>query len=270
MEANLHRLLRGRKGLRIIGDVHGNHREFSAAVKSAVRSDYAVAVLGDIIDYGPDSPKCMELAVSLMADGRGLVIPGNHDVKFLRWIRGHKVTVSPTGLGETILQLRELDNGIGLSHRYACAMAEMPLWQTVGSWHLVHAGFHPEMLRRSPLRLGAMGRPDRIESLALNGETDGDLGEDGKVLRTYGWLDLVPAGLTVCIGHDVASMDAVVEKTNGAGGRVLHLDTGSGEGGKLSWVDVPVETLQGQAPAAKRRRGRRGGRRQAEAGTPAT
>ena len=44
---------------------------------------------------------------------------------------------------------------------------------------------------------------------------------------------------TVLIGHDVVASDRVVERRGALGGCVLFCDTGSGRGGRLSFVDLP-------------------------------
>jgi hypothetical protein len=54
----------------------------------------------------------------------------------------------------------------------------------------------------------------------------------------------VPAGVTVMIGHSVASTDGLRERRNARGGRILHLDTGLQRGGRLSYVDVPMAEIE--------------------------
>ena len=84
----------------------------------------------------------------------------------------------------------------------------------------------------APRRVG-----DKCRWLALYGE--GRMGEgDDLPTRTYGWIDDVPRGLTVFIGHDVVAADRIVERTGNRGGSVIFCDTGCGKAGKLSWVDL--------------------------------
>ena len=59
--------------------------------------------------------------------------------------------------------------------------------------------------------------------------------------RLLHWVESVPEGITVWVGHDVRSTDGRPLRRRGrAGGEVVFLDTGSGKGGHLSWVDLPV------------------------------
>lgn len=232
-----------RRGIRVVGDVHGSPVEFAQAIHGAIAQNYAVISLGDIIDYGPDSPKTMEMAATLVEEGWGLIIPGNHDAKFMRWIRGERVTYSQESLGQTLEQLKQQNKGISIAYRYASVIARMPIWLTSTYYCFTHGAFSPEMITNSPPFLGRIWRRDRTVNLALNGETDGQSDKDGKIIRTYNWIDTVPQGLTVMIGHDCLSKTKIITKTGKLGGEVQFLDTGCGEDGKLSWVDIPINRL---------------------------
>lgn len=61
--------------------------------------------------------------------------------------------------------------------------------------------------------------------------------------RTYAWVERLPAGITRVVGHDIRSTTAPVVLTNPLGGRVIFADTGCGKGGRLSWLDLPKETV---------------------------
>jgi len=64
-------------------------------------------------------------------------------------------------------------------------------------------------------------------------------------VRTYRWVETIPAGWTVIVGHDVRSRTAPPIMANAAGGRAIFLDTGAGAGGRLSWIDLPGEVIGG-------------------------
>ena len=105
---------------------------------------------------------------------------------------------------------------------------------------MVHGGFHPLMLTAPDPEVIEPGRAGRkCRALALYGEAQAGEDENAPPVRTYGWIDTVPAGLTVLIGHDVVATDRVVERRGALGGCVLFCDTGSGRGGRLSFVDLP-------------------------------
>jgi Calcineurin-like phosphoesterase len=60
--------------------------------------------LGDLVDRGPDSPGVLRLVMGMVTAGTALCVPGNHEQKLLRKLRGRKVAISH-GLAETLAQL---------------------------------------------------------------------------------------------------------------------------------------------------------------------
>ena len=62
--------------------------------------------VGDLVDRGPATPAVLRLAMGMVAAGDALCIPGNHETKLLRALRGRNVTISH-GLAETLAQLAE-------------------------------------------------------------------------------------------------------------------------------------------------------------------
>src|SRR6185437_13194866 len=100
----------------IIGDVHGCHAELVALLQSlgwdvdadgtnATHPDGRLAVfLGDLFDRGPAIPHVLRLAMNMVAAGRALCVPGNHEVKLSRALDGRNVKVSH-GLAESLKQL---------------------------------------------------------------------------------------------------------------------------------------------------------------------
>jgi len=63
-----------------------------------------VMFVGDLVDRGPDSPGVLRLVMGMVKAGHGLCVPGNHENKLVRALRGAKVQVSH-GLQETLTQL---------------------------------------------------------------------------------------------------------------------------------------------------------------------
>lgn len=71
------------------------------------------------------------------------------------------------------------------------------------------------------------------------GETNGEVYDDGYPVRLYNWIDEVPMGKTVIVGHDKMpiyniNITAPMIVTNKNGGRTVFMDTGCGKGGYLS------------------------------------
>ena len=105
---------RGFRGLRVVGDVHGDARAFAYAIRGAEAEGLFVLQLGDLTDYGPDSPEALRLAFSLLDTGRGRFLLGNHDHKLRRALTGGRVRVAE-GLGRTLAQLEEAPDGEALA-----------------------------------------------------------------------------------------------------------------------------------------------------------
>jgi hypothetical protein len=238
-------LLRNRAGLRVIGDVQGYAEPFRDLVEEARRNDLAVLQLGDIIDRGPDSPGAMALMLELVQRGEGMQIAGNHCDKFYRYRQGRRVEIEKSGLAMTLDQLGRHPDGEALADRYARFVAGVPLWLGVGGYIFVHGAFHPAMRGRRAPTVAERHREKRLSSLALYGETNGQTTEEGKPVRTYRWVERVPARVTVCIGHDVVSTTETVVREAPTGGRVIHLDLGPDRGGRIGHLDIPREALLG-------------------------
>ena len=214
--------------LRIVGDVHGDIRAFTAAAAT----DRFLIQLGDLSDHGPDSAGVLRLMFSLMDRKQGLFILGNHDRKLGRALAGQAVRMD-AALHATLAQLDDT-----LRERALREVNGAPAWLVRGTNAFVHGGFHPAMLEEKPPP--PLGRVDPLLSRALFGETTGRMQPDGYPERVLRWVDRIPAGLTVYCGHDQRSTDGrPYRRTGAAGGTAVFLDTGAGKGGHLSWIDVP-------------------------------
>jgi protein phosphatase len=237
--------LKGKAGIRFFGDIHGCAAEFGSLADDAVARNLHLHSLGDLINRGPDSPGCMRLACDLHDAGWLDINPGNHDQMFCRWFKGESVPVKPHGLGSTVSQLWQAKDGHVLARRYFDLMMQARLWSRFGRIYAVHAALDTGMLGRDAPRLKDCD-PDAAETrFALDGELRDENDPERWALgrRSFGWLDQVPAGVTVMIGHSVASTDGLRERRNAQGGRILHLDTGLQRGGRLSYVDVPLAEI---------------------------
>jgi protein phosphatase len=243
----------GFEGLRVVGDVHGDARGFAAAIAGAEAARLFVVQLGDLTDHGPDSPAVLRAAFALIDAGAGLFVLGNHDHKLRRALAGDAVRVEKAGLGRTLEQLAAAPDGAALRDRALAEIARAPAWLRIGPWLFVHAAFHDAMLQHpAPPDAGAQ-RAEGLVGRAIFGQVTGRLAPDGFPIRLVGWVDRIPAGLTVMVGHDNRSRDGrPVTMTGARGGRAVFLDTGAGKGGALAWQDLrfgngPVDATQGQA-----------------------
>src|SRR5260370_7786532 len=103
----------------IIGDVHGWLDELQELVEQLGYEIHAedecrvshplgrkVVFLGDLVDRGPAVPNVLRLVMSTVATGSALCIPGNHDVKLLRKLKGKDVRLTH-GLAASVEQLEK-------------------------------------------------------------------------------------------------------------------------------------------------------------------
>lgn len=238
------RFLAGRAGVRIVSDIHGDFDALRAAVVEADARNLAVLCVGDLTDRGPASADVLREVLARRDAGTLAFTPGNHCWKLARHLMGRTVTIGH-GLDLTIAQLAAAPDEADLRRRTVDAILDSPLWVRMGRVVVAHAAFAMPMLAQAPLTLGD-ARARKVNGFlvdqALYGEKSGALDADGIPNRTYGWRETVPNGITVVVGHDVLG-DVPVRYVNEHGGEVLHIDTGAGKGGRLSWVDYSLEQL---------------------------
>ena len=228
-------------GLRVVADVHGDARAFAHAIHGAEAEKLFVMQLGDLTDYGPDSPEVLRLMFAVLDAKRGRFLLGNHDHKLRRVLVGQRVRMASEGVGRTLEQLGEAADGEALAVRMIEEVAQAPAWLRVGSCLFVHGGYHPAMLHsESPPNAGA-SKPEPVVTRALFGQVTGRMRADGYPERLLDWVDRIPAGMTVYCGHDRRSLNGRPQVQVGmAGGRAIFMDTGAGKGGHLSWMDLPL------------------------------
>jgi hypothetical protein len=227
-------------GIRVIGDVHGEAQQFRSAIELARAKNLFVVALGDLVDRGPDSVGALRIGLELLDCGSGVFLRSNHDDKLRRALLGNPVTVGPE-LKRTLDAIAAETDRRPLVARLRQALHEAPWWLRAGDHLLVHGGFHPAMLTApGPEGISPRADADACRRLALYGEVDKRAAGRGEApVRTYRWLDTVPAGVTVVIGHDVVSTEQIIERRGLLGGRLLFCDTGCGRGGPLSFLDLP-------------------------------
>lgn len=221
--------LSGFDGYRVIPDVHGDYDALEAALASARAARRYVVQLGDLIDRGPYSPFCVERMLEVEAEGQGTFLLGNHEVAFAEFVAGGRAGAARRQ--ETLLQFEE--HGGGLLERFVARIAQGPFWIAAPGLLFVHAAFHPRMLDAS-----AAG-DEALREIAYHGYGTSKERRAGKFER--GWVDQVPRGLTVVVGHAVTASRTVEAVTGRLGGVALFADTGAwtDEGGDFPVLDLP-------------------------------
>ncbi|MGQ4354479.1 polynucleotide kinase-phosphatase [Streptomyces drozdowiczii] len=226
----------------IIGDIHGCRSELDTLlgklgyVDGAHPEGRTAVFVGDLVDRGPDSPGVLRRVMSMVADGNALCVPGNHENKLGRYLKGRKVQLTH-GLAETVEQLeREDAQDPEFRKRVAEFIDGLVSHYVLDDGRLVvcHAGL-PEKYH---------GRTSgRVRSHALYGETTGETDEFGLPVR-YPWAEDYRGRAAVVYGHTPVPNTSWINNT-------ICLDTGAVFGGKMTalrWperelVDVPAEQV---------------------------
>jgi protein phosphatase len=223
----------------IVGDIHGCASELETLLGKlgyvdGVHPEGRTAVfVGDLVDRGPDSPGVLRRVMSMVGSGNALCVPGNHENKLGRYLKGRNVQHSH-GLAETIEQLdRESDEFRATVREFVDRLVSHYVLDG-GRLVVCHAGL-PEKYH---------GRTSgRVRSHALYGDTTGETDEFGLPVR-YPWAEDYRGRAAVVYGHTPVPTATWLNNT-------ICLDTGAVFGGKLSalrWperelVDVPAERV---------------------------
>jgi protein phosphatase len=231
----------------IIGDVHGCYDELSTlltqlgyvggmlsadAHSPPHHPDGRKAIfLGDLVDRGPRTPDVLRLAMSMVATGTALCVPGNHDMKLLRKLRGRTVQITH-GLAESLAQLEaeppEFTQQVitfldGLISHYVL---------DDGNLVVAHAG----------MKAAWQGRASRqVRDFSLFGETTGETDEFGLPVR-YNWASEYRGDAMLVYGHTPTPEPEWLNRT-------INIDTGSVFGGKLTALRYPERELVSVAAA---------------------
>lgn len=227
----------------IIGDVHGCTDELETLLD---KLGYAVAwreedgersvtvtpppgrrliFVGDLVDRGPRTPDTLRIVMSTAAAGTGFCVPGNHDAKFLRWLKGHNVTLTH-GLDRSVAQMEKTSKEFQRAAKRFLDELPSHIWCDGGRLVVAHAGILEGMIGRST---GA------VREFCLYGDTDGDTDANGLAIRFH-WAADYRGETTVVYGHTPVADAVWLNNT-------LCLDTGCCFGNKLTAVRWPEREI---------------------------
>jgi protein phosphatase len=223
----------------IIGDIHGCYDELAALLRklgyelddsgAPPRCQHPAGrkavFLGDLIDRGPKIVEVLELVMAMVGQGSALCVPGNHEAKLLRKLRGKDVRVSH-GLKETLDQLS--GHGDSLQRQIADFIDGLVSHYVLDDGKLVvaHAG----------LKQGMQGRGSgAVREFCLYGETTGETDEYGLPVR-YNWASDYRGRALVVYGHTPVPYPEWQNNT-------LCIDTGCVFGGALTALRYPEREL---------------------------
>jgi len=220
----------------IIGDVHGCYDELRTLLGTLgyqVADDYSVIApqgrraifLGDLVDRGPNVPGVLRLVMSMAAAGSALCVPGNHDMKLFRALKGKNVQITH-GLAESLQQLEaespefrmQVGKFIdGLVSHYVLDDSKLVV---------AHAGLIESMQGRGS---------GQVREFALYGETTGESDVFGLPIR-YNWAADYRGRAMVVYGHTPVPEPEWLNNT-------INIDTGCVFGGSLTALRYPEREL---------------------------
>lgn len=228
----------------IVGDIHGCHAELTALLRElgyAVDDDGLFATppagrravfVGDYGDRGPDTPGVLRLVMAMAQAGHALCLPGNHDVKLVRKLKGRDVQVTH-GLAETLEQLAGEPDAFREEVRTFLDALVSHVVLDEGKLVVAHAGMKEAYQGRSS---------GRVRDFALYGETTGETDEFGLPVRLP-WAADYRGRAAVVYGHTPVAEPGWVNDT-------INIDTGCVFGGRLTALRWPERELV-SVPAAR-------------------
>lgn len=225
----------------IIGDVHAEFAPFQKAVQFAVDNDLHLVSVGDLIDNGPDGFKVLTLFKQLADQDKATLIIGNHEWKIHRWLLGRDVKITAPNQ----VTVDQMNSNQFFKDVFKDLMSKaVHFTQLNDNMFVTHAAMSKNFWDTKELT--AHNRDRMMYSFADNSQIAHYRGETYPI-RLYDWVDDVPAGIKLFVGHDPRPMIGVPDfdnfqvapsvVKNNNGGITVFLDTGSGKGGTL-WGTV--------------------------------
>ncbi|MFL5766836.1 MAG: polynucleotide kinase-phosphatase [Actinomycetota bacterium] len=227
----------------IVGDVHGCAEELAELLETLGYSRNEAGALehpgrrkavflGDLVDRGPATPEVLRTVMGMVAAGNAICVPGNHEVKLVRALRGRDVQIAH-GLGESLDQLsREPEAFRDEVVEFLDKLVSHFVLDD-GKLVVAHAGMREEMQGRAS---------SAVRAFALYGETTGEIDEFGLPVR-YPWAEDYRGSAMVVYGHTPVPAAQWVNNT-------IDVDTGCVYGGRLTALRYPEKELV--SVAAKR------------------
>ena len=240
----------------IIGDIHGCCDELEALLQqlgyeitAKIPSDSfwngsiythpqgrKAIFLGDLVDRGSRILDTLKLVRNMVEAGTALCVPGNHDMKLMRKLRGKNVKITH-GLDKSLAEIDALPEDVRepFSKEIADFLDSLVSHYVLDGGNLVvsHAGMKEALQGRGS---------GKVRDFALYGETTGETDEFGLPIR-YNWAAEYRGKAIVVYGHTPVPEPEWLNDT-------INIDTGCVYGGRLTALRYPEKELI-SVPAAR-------------------
>lgn len=223
----------------IVGDVHGCLDELLELMSQLgyqverVEGNFNVtppegrklAFVGDLVDRGPATPGVLQLVMSMVRAGQAICVPGNHDMKLVRALKGRGVQITH-GLAESLAQLeKETPEFRTEAASFLDGLVSHYVFDD-GKLVIAHAGLKESMQGRGS---------GKVREFALYGETTGETDDFGLPVR-YNWAADYRGKAQVVYGHTPVPEPVWLNNT-------VNIDTGCVFGGHLTALRYPEREI---------------------------
>lgn len=231
----------------IVGDVHGCLEELLELMATlgyeVVRQDAPsidrqeaafnvvppdgrkLVFVGDLVDRGPATPDVLRLAMTMVDAGQAFCVPGNHDIKLMKALKGRDVQLTH-GLAESLQQLeKEPAEFRAQALKFLDDLVSHYVFDD-GKLVVAHAGMKESMQGRGS---------GKVRDFALYGETTGETDDFGLPVR-YNWSADYRGKALVVYGHTPVPEPLWLNGT-------VNIDTGCVFGGRLTALRYPEREI---------------------------
>src|SRR5919106_1808891 len=192
--------------------------------------------VGDLVDRGPRILDTYQLVRHMVEAGSALCVPGNHEAKLVRKLRGRDVVVNH-GLEQTLAEMECLP--ADLREPFCREMADF--FDGLISHYVLDDG--KLVVAHAGMKASLQGRASRqVREFALYGETTGETDAYGLPVR-HNWAAEYRGQAFVVYGHTPVPEAEWLNRT-------INIDTGCVFGGKLTALRYPELALV-SVPAAR-------------------
>jgi protein phosphatase len=219
----------------IIGDVHGCCDELERLLSElgweqknglyAHPEGRKAVFVGDLVDRGPRIVDSVRLVKAMVDAGFALCVPGNHDIKLVRKLRGRDVQITH-GLDRSLAELEPLSESERDEIRDFLDKLVSHYVLDDGRLVVAHAGMREEMQGRGS---------GKVRDFALYGESTGETDEFGLPVR-WNWAAEYRGQAMVVYGHTPVPEPEWLNRT-------INIDTGCVFGGRLTALRYPEKEL---------------------------